>query len=391
MNNNINDCNDSNCSSCGACAAVCPKEAIELHLDVNGFYKPLLIDTKCISCGICKSFCIKFDDKIEKTKINNIDCYSGINKNKEILKECSSGAISEEIMKECIKNGYSIIAVEYDYKNDIAKHTICKSAQSLYKYRGSKYFQSYTVDALKEVIRNKDKKYAIFGTPCQIYALKKYSIKFKLDNLLLIDIFCHGIPSMYLWKSYISKFKKPFKKVSFRTKDYGWHNFSFLFVDNNGKKRISSKTNDRFYDLFFSKLCFNEACYACELRSTIEYCDIRLGDFWGKKYSGNYEGVSAIIVRTQKGKEILNSIKNNLELKQEQYEEIIDAQSYGKKRTIDRCMRNKMIDTLKKQDIEDAYLLYCGTLSLKDKVIKMVKNLVKKMPKKIQFRLRGKI
>lgn len=390
-NNNIRDCTDDNCTGCGMCAVVCQKNALEICLDENGFYKPKIIDEKCISCGICKQVCAKFENRYKQTNVDKIECYSAINRNNQLLRECSSGAISEELMKECIKQGYSIIAVEYDYEKDIAKHTVCKNVESLFKYRGSKYFQSYTVEALKEIVKNGDEKYAIFGTPCQIYAIKKYAIRHKLYNLLLIDIFCHGVPTMFLWKSYIQKLNKPLKKISFRTKDYGWHNYSNAFVDSTGKKTISSKINDRFYDLFFSKQCFNKACYTCQSRSTVEYCDIRLGDFWGKKFNCNYDGVSAIIVRTKKGEDILNSIKSNLKLQKVKFNEIIEAQSYGKNRTFEKETRNEIIICLKNYDIEKAYSKYYVTLNLKIRVTKIIKNLVKRIPKKIQFRLRGKL
>ena len=390
-NNNINDCIDDNCTGCGMCAVVCPSNALEICLDESGFYKPKIINEKCISCGICKQFCAKFENKYRQTNIDKIKCYSAINRDKNLLRESSSGAMSEEIMKECIKQGYSIIAVEYDYENDIAKHTVCKNIENLSKYRGSKYFQSYTVEALKEIIKNRHEKYAVFGTPCQIYAIKKYAIRYELDNLLLIDIFCHGVPTIFLWKSYIKKMCRPFKCVSFRTKNYGWHNYANIFIDSTGKKTLSSKTNDRFYDLFFSKLCFNKVCYTCQPRSTVEYCDIRLGDFWGKRFNCNYEGVSAVIVRTKKGESILNNIKSNLKLEQVEFDEIIEAQSYGKEVTFDKETRSEIIINLKKYDIEEAYSKYYATLNLKMRTTKIIKNLVKRMPKKTQFRLRGKI
>ena len=53
--------------------------------------------------------------------------------------------------------------------------------------------------------------------------------------------------------------------------------------------------------MFFKKNALNEACYACKLRSTIAYTDIRIGDFWGKEYSQNIEGVSAVVINTDKG------------------------------------------------------------------------------------------
>lgn len=388
--NNINDCTNDKCTGCGVCVVTCPKNALTMELDEYGFYTPILESELCISCGICKRYCIKFENDIKQTNLRKVECYSAINKNKKLLKQCSSGAVSEEIMLECIRQGYSVVGVEYDYGKNIAKHSICQNIDYLSRYRGSKYFQSYTLDAIKEVVKNKSKKFAIFGTPCQIYALRKYAMEQKFDNLLLIDIFCHGVPTMYLWKSYIKKFGTKFKHISFRTKDYGWHNYSLTFVDDTNRIIRSPKVNDKFYDLFFSKLCFNKACYRCDVRSTVEYCDIRLGDFWGTRFNSNYMGVSALVIRSEVGKNIIDAIKNKFEMESVKFEEVIEAQSYGKNHEINETSRYRIINSLKKNDIEESYAIYKKTLNLKKKIIKIGKNVVKRAPIKVQFKLRKK-
>lgn len=278
--NNIMDIDNlKNCTGCGVCEAICPNNAIKIKLNNEGFYNPILNNKECISCGLCKKICYRFEKNFLDTKKGKIKAYSAINKNTTLLKACSSGGISEEIMKYCINQGYIVVGVEYDYSNNNARTTTCNNINLIEKYRGSKYIQSYTVAALKQVIKNKNKKFAIFGTPCQIYAIRKYIKMYRLENILLIDFFCHGVPTLFLWKSYINKYNLPLKKIKFRTKDYGWHNYSLRIIDRNGEEFLSSKINDKFYDLFFSKLCFNTACYDCKTRSTVAYADIRLGDW----------------------------------------------------------------------------------------------------------------
>ena len=389
MNNIADISNYDQCTSCGMCSAICPVEAIQIKLDENGFYRPEINEEKCIACGKCKKICYRFDQNISLTAKKNVHAYSAVNKDKELVRECSSGAISEEIMKACIKHGYKVVGVEYDYEKDNIKTTTTSDVNSITKYRGSKYFQSYTVEAFKEITKNKEDKYAVIGTPCQIYALRKWAEEHKKDNLLLIDFFCHGIAPVSLWKSYIKEFQSPFLKVDFRTKDYGWHNFATRFIDADKKEILSKRTNDQFYDLFFSELCFNNSCYKCKARSTVEYSDLRIGDFWGKRYASNMEGVSAVIVNTKKGYEIFKEISPYLKTKKVEFEEIISAQSYGKPREYDARKREQILDYLKRNKIKEAYKVYYNGLSVKAKTLKSAKNMIKKCPIIIQSRVRG--
>lgn len=388
--NNIKDINNfDKCTSCGMCEAICPVNAIEIEFNKDGFYRPKLDENKCISCGKCKKICYRFDDEIKETNQEEISSYSAVNKDEELLKNSSSGAISEELMKECIRQGYIVVGVEYDLEKDLAISSICSDISQLKKYRGSKYFQSYTVEALKIVVKNRKNKYAIFGTPCHIYTLRKYSELNNLDNLFLVDIFCHGVPSMNLWKSYIKGFRRPFKELNFRTKDYGWHNYCNRMVDSLGKEIFSRKNKDKFYDLFFSKLCFNEACYKCKLRSTVAYSDVRLGDFWGPRYIGNTSGVSAITINSKKGHDIIKNIFNNLVMEEVSFNEIISSQFYEKRREYDTEKRKKILFYLNSSQINEAHTYYVKSLSKKTRLKNLIKGIVKLLPISIQSKIRS--
>ena len=79
---NINDISAKrNCTSCQMCAAVCPKNAINISLDADGFYRPIINDELCVDCGLCTKVCYKFENKIAdygEAKLANTILY-GIN------------------------------------------------------------------------------------------------------------------------------------------------------------------------------------------------------------------------------------------------------------------------------------------------------------------------
>ena len=45
------------CFACGGCLAICPKEAIIMNADDEGFHYPLIDESKCIRCYQCIRVC----------------------------------------------------------------------------------------------------------------------------------------------------------------------------------------------------------------------------------------------------------------------------------------------------------------------------------------------
>lgn len=47
----------SECCGCTACYAVCPKKAIAMHADEEGFLYPVIDKEKCVKCYACMKVC----------------------------------------------------------------------------------------------------------------------------------------------------------------------------------------------------------------------------------------------------------------------------------------------------------------------------------------------
>ena len=360
---NIKDVSINNCTSCQFCSVICPNDAITIELDEDGFYTPMINDKKCFGCGMCKHYCYKYDNSIKM--INNttlIDVYAAQSKNENLLLSSSSGGVATHIAKECLKQGYKIIGVKYDTELDIAISCIADNENGIQTFKGSKYMQSYTEKAFKEMLDDKaEQKFAVFGAPCQIYAIRRYIERHEKENqFLLIDFFCHGCPSMNLWKKYLQHVKEQFSvrkfdKIEFRSKIYGWHEFSYQFIkDNNSYK--SKKVNDPFFTIYFDNSVLNKSCYDCKTRGTLAYTDIRLGDFWGDKYILNREGVSAVILVSKRGKDIFAKIRDELNIKKHSLDDVCKFQIYGKDYYFNKDLRRKSLDLLKSNRDMDAIM-----------------------------------
>ena len=321
--NNIQDKNNKYCTGCGGCVQVCPVNAIIYRINTDGFFEAFVDESKCISCGKCKKVCSKFAN-YESRSIKEGELLSARSKNEEVLKTATSGGIAYEIAEYGIKNGYKILGTIYDYDKNIAKAVIINNIDELQEIKGSKYIQSKTDIALKQLLedckKDKNAKYIIFGTPCQIAGISNVlKLQNVLNEVIKVDLFCHGVPSYIIWNKYLEQVKNKFnlKQISecnFRSKHYGWHQYCIELKDVNGNTAYLDDGKSEFYKLFFDNMLLNKSCYDCIYRKDKTYADIRLGDYWGKKYYKNQTGVSAVLINTNKGKNVINKILEQIEI-----------------------------------------------------------------------------
>ena len=381
------------CTSCQMCAAVCPVNAIKINIDSYGFYRPYLDSIKCIDCSLCTSVCYKYDNNIQQTEaIGKCTLYGAKALDNNVLNGTTSGGIADILARHLIPMGYSCIGVTYDPVRSIAYHKIAECEEETKEFRGSKYIQAYTFSAFSDLVKKyRDKKFAVFGLPCQIYAIHKFlKAHIQRDKHILIDMYCHGAPSIIIWQKYIENIKNStksqnFKFVNFRSKAKGWGQYVIQIDIDQTEQFISNRTNDEFFTLFFSDLLLNTSCYDCKLRSTLEYTDIRLGDFWGKMYLGDKEGVSAVSVVSTNGKVLFDEIKNKIKYRQHIYDDFLPYQSYGKSYQINDNLRKLAIGKLqdKNSNLRDVIKLIYKNQSSKQKIKRILTSLVKIMPQSI--------
>lgn len=290
------------CTGCGVCVAACPQKCISIKLNNNGFWKSCVDEEKCIKCGICRSVCSQ--NKKDEKEISLSKLYSAYSTDKDVLLLSSSGGIAYELARHAIENDIPVAGCSYNYTKNIAEHIVIKDVNEMASITGSKYVQSYTAKAIEEIMAYE--KAVVIGTPCQISSLDLLlKSKKKRDNFILVDLICHGVPSYLLWNKFIKEFANSnVEYVSFRTKRFGWHKKVMQL----NKKIYKNENKNIFYDFFNLSSVYNESCYECTHRHT-SAADIRIGDFWGSRYSKRESGVSMVIVNTEAGNTYLNEIQ----------------------------------------------------------------------------------
>lgn len=377
--------NEFYCSGCGVCFAVCSANAISIGMNEDGFYSSVIDRKKCIDCEKCLKVCTKFAENYpELKKFTESPLYAAWTSDKKTQYETSSGGIGFEIAKWGIENKYKIVGVIYDYESNKAKTVIADTLEGIERFKGSKYLQSFSADTFKYILQSKDK-FIVFGTPCQTAALNMAAKEQNCrDKFVLIDFFCHGVPSYLLWESFLkwlatTKNMHEINDIKFRSKKYGWHQFTMQIKIREHFFWIK-KENNPFYSLFFSDFLLNDECYLCKSKTSFDFADIRLGDFWGSAFDANDSGVSTVSVFTEAGKNIVNKLQNGRKVIFEEKEHAlcIKNQSSLKKSEFTACKeRSLLLNLLRNEDdilhVEKTYL---KMLSFKKRTVLAVKKIM---------------
>lgn len=314
MNNVKDEINKNACCGCGGCAEVCPKNAITMQFDEQGFLYPAVNEKLCVNCGLCVNVC-KTEIKHEFAK----EAYAAKNTDNEVLKKSSSGGIAWALCKYFINAGGTVYGVAYDEKHAVITQR-AETLEECEKFCGSKYVQTNPKNTLAEIKKDLAAgRYVLyFGTPCHVRGVLAAMKNADTERLLTVDLICHGVPSPKLFGEYINFLNKnkKFKSFAFRTKNTQWGNGSKSFATtiyyNNGKKETDTVKSRAFLRMFFSNNCLRPSCYNCKYIGKNKPADITIADYWGLKDEHpdffDTRGVSAVMIHTDKGKEIFTGL-----------------------------------------------------------------------------------
>lgn len=321
---NVNEAlRETYCSGCSACISICPVKAIQLILNKAGFYEAVVDEEKCVHCGRCKKICSRFGHVIGMS-MYEAEHYAMQSSNPSTVKSCSSGGIAYELSKMALSEGKHVVGCIYDSVLEKARHVCVDEQRNLEKLKGSKYLQSDNSKIFSEIIEkttnNKNETYMVFGTPCQIAGLARVSEDCGVrKQLLLVEIFCHGVPSYHVWDIQLDKIKKILEgnpqNINFRYKKDDWH--SYCIRAEKGKKVwYGIREREEFWHVFFENVLLNDACIVCKERKENSLADIRLGDYWGDRFEKYSDGVSAVFAMTEEGKQAINKLieKKNVKI-----------------------------------------------------------------------------
>lgn len=312
-----------NCVECRACVQKCPVKCISF----TEFGKITIENQKCIHCNLCDSVC-----QLKKDVIFNKpgSVYAALWNDNLLREQSSSGGIAQVLYRNIINQGGIVFGAKFN--KDLIPEVISASTfRDLESFKKSKYCFSNINNSFEEckMYCEEGKLVLYIGLPCQIAGLKLFLAK-QYENLILVDILCHGAPHYSIFKNHIAYLSNRHgKKVidyQFRNKKndcYGPYNYEIHFEDD--VCVTGSALWDAYYKSFLDATSFRRACYDCRYATTARISDITIGDFWNAsnyfKELKNKKYISSLMINTQKGKKMIDICKNDLIL----YESNIDA------------------------------------------------------------------
>ena len=299
------------CCGCNACVQVCPVSCIEMKVDLEGFYYPVVeqID-KCIKCGKCERVCPCLNKQAENTPLLTFAVQSN---QEELRMQSSSGGFFTELSLWVLQQQGVVFGARFT-KEWTVEHAYTETVDGLAYFRGSKYVQSHLGDSFKQVKAFLQAgRWVLFsGTSCQIAALSLF-LKTKPERLLTVEVVCHGVPSERIWRSYLMELTdqsvSKITDIDFRNKKTGWKNYSFVCNWQTHRIQEVHKQNN-YMKAYLSDSLLRPVCYRCPSKSFAAGSDFTLADYWGvhslQPELDDDLGIGIAFVHTSKAQQVLD-------------------------------------------------------------------------------------
>jgi coenzyme F420-reducing hydrogenase beta subunit len=255
-----------------------------------------------------------------KERVHAFDgrCFLAINKDSSVRRNSRSGGVFTPLSDRILNKRGAVYGCKMDGWGR-AVHARATTVEERNLFRGSKYIQSEMGTCFRQVREDLKRGMPVLfsGTPCQIAGLKSYLSKEDTQNLLTVDIVCHGVPSSLVWNKYLDWMKKKYgdeiQAIDFRDKRYGWK-AHFESVKIGGKWRTTSV----FRILFYKHLILRPSCHRCPYANLNRVGDITIGDAWGIETANpswnDDKGASLVIVNSEKGKMYFEKVQEHLKI-----------------------------------------------------------------------------
>lgn len=235
------------------------------------------------------------------------------NINKETVHKSSSGGFFSVLANYVISNNGVVFGATFDENfNVVISHTENDFSAML----GSKYVKSSPKKSFEECkhFLNQGRLVLYTGTPCQIVGLKTY-LKNEYDNLITMDLICHGSPVAEIWQNYLASFNKEIENIQFRDKRESWEQYHLTIKFKDGSEFSEIYHKNKYMKLFLENKILSEPCYTCQTCKH-SHADFTVGDAWDAKFKNarlnDHQGVSCVITRSTKSDAIFEKVKSNI-------------------------------------------------------------------------------
>lgn len=306
----------SKCCGCSACASVCPKAAITMKSDAEGFAYPEIDTALCVNCGMCDKVC-PLTHSLDNTLLST---YAVQHKAQDVLTQSTSGGMFTALSDLVLRENGVVYGAAFD--NSMAvRHVRATTAEERDRMRGSKYVQS-DVNGVFSCVKADlaaGLRVLFVGTPCQVDGLKHFLGK-NTKGLICCDLICHGTPSPLIFEEHLhfleEKKHKKLKAYHFRPKHWGWHVHREMAVFEDGREYHSRVWSDLWQTIYYGRIATRPSCHDCHYSNLSRPGDLSIGDCRGiDRVSSAFksdDGVSLVLVNTPLGQALFEQLSDKL-------------------------------------------------------------------------------
>ncbi len=377
--------NKVDCCGCNACGDICPKAAISFINDNEGFWYPVVDQDKCVDCHLCDHVCPILSKADNIKRYDEPRVFAAYSKDEAVRLDSTSGGIHSMLANAIYSHEGYVGGAVYNRDHTVS-HVVSPDKNMLPKIRSSKYLQSRLEGQYKEIegLLKKGKDVFYCGAPCQIQALYKF-LKKEYSNLVTCDFICRGVNSPKVFLKYMEMLERHYgsraTEIKFKNKKWGWHNFSLRVNFENGQEYCQ----DRWHDYFFIGylLCGNfcrPSCYECRFKGFPQKADITLADFWGielvDKTMDQNKGTSLVMINSDKGLQLFESIKETIEWKEFSLEDA-KVSNFAMDTSLKSLVRDResFFDAVDKYPFETVAKRFFPLPTLKSKIWKLMRKI----------------
>ena len=384
------------CHGCGICSVVCPTNAIDIGCKDPGIFLPNLDENACTNCGLCLKSCSGKDAFGDDSLLGDVTgVWTGYAADERIRINGASGGIVSAILIRLLETKAVDAAVICGPDKDFparGKSFAAQARDEIIFGAKSIYGMTEIATGLNKALNDKSvKRIVVVGLPCQVASVKRaleIVPRLKSKVLLLIGLMdghnvYHKVTEYAIQKQGIE-----LEDVAeFRYRASGWSNFYTELTNKQGKRFKLRWQDSPFKAIWNAFIMVPRRCLMCN-DFAAESADIAVSDAWLPEYEGDQKGYSIVLTHTQRGVDLIQSLRDSKCLELEPSDiSVIGRSQYCqldfKKRTvaararilgIDRWLDGKSIGNLSMEDYLMEFLII-----LKNRIIQNVPSLTWEM------------
>lgn len=384
-------CEPNKCVGCKACVEACSKKAITL-VDNLEYQYAIINESECIHCELCHKVCQVANPLPLRSPLK---WYQGWAADPANRIKSSSGGFAYSLAEKMIMDSGHVVSCKFE-KGEF-KYSLATTLEELDSFRESKYVKSDPegIYSITKRLLDKGKAVLFIGLPCHVAGLKKY-INQERQNLITVDLICHGSPSPKLLEMFLNQYGyslQSIDRIHFRQKSDCSIAGKETVKQGSELSQISFTEpgiKDRYTLAFLNALIYTNNCYECRYAGCDRVSDITIGDSWGSELDewNKENGISLAICQTEKGLSFLENCQ--LELHEVNVEKAVEANHQLREPCQISSNREMFFYRINKGNsfnraVRSAFPQKCFRLDLKNLLIKL--GFIKSHREGIEFRI----